>query len=155
MTVQEYMATQTERIAEALAFYLTTTPEDKLDWRPSLTEEVTTRSMLDQVKECVSVNQRFAAMLRGESATSFPEVSFANGQEAQEQLIASGKVLAEAIRGLSEEGMAQGYQHPRGEILGSSLIMMAYRNMAYHAGQINFIQTLYGDTEFRVPPNWR
>ena len=27
---------------------------------------------------------------------------------------------------------------------------MPYRNMAYHAGQVNYVQMLYGDTEFHI-----
>ena len=38
---------------------------------------------------------------------------------------------------------------------GENVIVMCLRNMAYHAGQTNFIQILYGDTEFHVPPTWR
>ena len=37
---------------------------------------------------------------------------------------------------------------------GITLIEMPYRNMAYHCGQLNFIQTIYGDKEFHLPPTW-
>ena len=63
--------------------------------------------------------------------------------------------LAAAIRGLTEEDLERTYPHPRGPRLGANLILICYRNMAYHAGQINYIQTLYGDQEFHVPANWR
>ena len=56
---------------------------------------------------------------------------------------------------MSAEDLHRKFQHPRGLFVGSNLIMMCLRNMAYHAGQINLIQMLSGDGEFHVPPKWR
>ena len=33
------------------------------------------------------------------------------------------------------------------------MIQITTGNMYYHFGQINFIQTLYGDTAFHLPPS--
>jgi hypothetical protein len=159
MTVPEYMARQTERMAEALAHFVATTPEDKLVWHPTLEGGSPTRSILEQVGECVSVNRFLAALMRGESVAmppgGRPEIHFKNGQDAQEQLVTSARELTVAMRALTPEDLVRPYAHPRGPILGENLIIMCYRNMAYHAGQANFIQILYGDTEFHVPPTWR
>jgi uncharacterized damage-inducible protein DinB len=159
MNVPEYVANQTERIAEALAHFVATTKEDKLDWQPTQEGSAPCRSVYQQISECVVVNRIFAKMLRGEIESAplgeRPEITFASPQDAQEQLLASARELAGAIRGLSEADLAREYKHPRGTMRGENFILMAYRNMAYHAGQINFIQTLYGDTEFHVPSNWR
>jgi hypothetical protein len=159
MTVAEYVARQTERMAEALAHFVGTTPEDRQVWHPALEGSAPTRSILEQVAECVVVNLLIAAVLRGGDLPSpgspMPTVHFASGQEAQEQLISSARELSAAISAMTEEDMTRLYEHPRGPMSGQNLILSCYRNMAYHAGQANLIQILYGDTEFHVPPNWR
>jgi len=159
MTVAEYVARQTERMAEALAHFMATTPEDRLVWHPTLEGSAPTRSILEQVGECVVVNRLIATVLRGgelpPAGTPPPPLHFASGQEAQEQLISSAIELAAAISTLTDEDMNRLYEHPRGQMFGQNLILMGYRNMAYHAGQANLIQILYGDPEFHVPPNWR
>jgi uncharacterized damage-inducible protein DinB len=159
MNIQNYVARQTERMAESLAHFIATTPDDKLVWHPHLEGSAPTRSILEQVGECVSVNRFMAALLRGENAAippgGWPEITFANGQDAQEQLTASARELAAAIGALEDSDLERTFAHPRGPMRGENVIMMCYRNMAYHAGQANLIQILCGDSEFHIPPNWR
>ncbi|HLJ53760.1 MAG TPA: DinB family protein [Chthonomonadaceae bacterium] len=157
MTVPEYIARQTERVGEALAHFIATTPEDRLVWHPAVEGGAPTRSILEQAAECVSVNRRIAALLRGatEQSGTPPAVKFANGQDAQEQVVISARELAAAIGSMTEADLSRSYEHPRGQMSGENIIIMPLRNMAYHAGQANFIQILYGDTEFHVPPTWR
>jgi hypothetical protein len=159
MTVQEYVARQTERMAESLAHFIGSTKEDRLNWQPPSEGSEPCRSAYQQIGECVQVNRRLAMLLRGEPMPSGPpqtaEIPFAGPQEAQEQLRASAKEMADAIRALPDDGLAREFPHPRGVMRGENFILTAYRNMAYHAGQINYIQTLYGDAEFHLPPNWR
>jgi hypothetical protein len=166
MQVTEYVAQQTVRMASTLAHFVQTTHQDRLDWQPIGENAAQTRSALDQVSECIHTNRIVAAVLRGETVTtadlqgsapsaSASESQFADGNDAQEQLLASVEELAAAIRGMSDEDLERIYPHPRAPMLGRNIILICYRNMAYHAGQINFIQTLYGDQEFHLPPNWR
>ena len=158
MTVAEYMARQTERMADSMAHFISTTPDDKLAWHPACEGSGRTRSILEQTSECVNVNRMIAALLRGGDVSHLanpPEIHFANGQDAQEQLVASARELATAIHAMTGEDLSRAYNHPRAQIKGENLIIMCYRNMAYHAGQANYIQTLYGDAEFHVPPTWR
>lgn len=154
MTIQDYIAEQTERIAASLAHFVSTTGPARLDWTLSGDGSGQTRSVLDQVAECVAVNGLFAALLRGVAA---PDAGPApqSAADAQAQIAASAAVLAAAIRAVSDETLEDSIQTPRGPALVKNLILAAYRNMAYHAGQINFIQTLAGDAEFHAPPNWR
>ena len=159
MHVPEYMAIQTERMTDSLAHFLATTHEDKLQWQPQTEGSAPTRSVLEQIAECVVVNRMIAAGLRGETpsppSASGPALILTNGTDAQEQVRTSGAELATAIRTMTEADLERMYQHPRGQFLGANLIMMPLRNMAYHAGQINLIQMLAGDPEFHVPPQWR
>jgi hypothetical protein len=76
-------------------------------------------------------------------------------EEARDEIMASANVLADAIRSASDDTFEQEFQHwSRGPLTGKILMMGAYRNMAYHSGQINFIQILSGDQEFHAPPTW-
>ena len=125
MTVPEHMANQTERVAAALANFIATTPEDRLNWKPDYPGAAPLRSALEQVSECVGVNQRTAKLLRGETVTgSYEDPVFTDGPTAQKRLLESGKELAEAIRALSDADLTRVFNHPRAQIPGDNLIMM-------------------------------
>ena len=102
MHVSEYMAAQTERMTDSLAHFIATTHDDKLQWQPQTEGSAPTRSVLEQVAECVVVNRMIAAGLRGETPSpptaSGPALILTSGAEAQEQVRASGVELAAAIR---------------------------------------------------------
>ena len=156
MKAQEYMAEQIERMGPILAHFIATTAPDKLAWKPLTQSSTATRSIMEQVAECVGVNHSFAALLRGEGvpagAMALPELR--NAQEAETQLIDSAKALAAVIHALDDEALTRTFQTRRGSTTGKNLMIAAYRNMAYHAGQINLIQMLIGDAEFHTPPAW-
>lgn len=170
MTIQEYVAEHTERVGKALAHFLLSTTEGYRVWNPTCLNPETgdsvpiesgekPRSALELVAECVFVNHTFARILRGETVTpeeyNLSGLNFPNAEIAIAELEASTTELAQAIRTLSDQDLDRIFQHPRAEIVGKNIILMPYRNMAYHAGQINYIQSLYGDMVFHVPANWR
>ena len=160
LTVPEYMAEQTERMGDSLAHFIETSPQEKLNWRPALEGSAPTRSILEQVSECVVVNRLIARLLSEGSPPKMPNpqspaLEFKDAQEAQQMVRESANALAKSVRAMSAEDLNRTFQHPRGAFLGRNLIMMCLRNMAYHAGQINYIQILAGDSEFHVPPKWR
>jgi hypothetical protein len=158
MSVQDFMAEQIERMGAALADFIDTTEPSRLAWRPELPGSAPTRSILEQAGECIAVNRRFAALLRGDEDAVQPGgtvgVSPANAEDARSELIASAGELAAAVRALDAAGLERTYNHWRGPTSGKFLIVGAYRNMAYHAGQVNLIQMLAGDAVFHVPPTW-
>jgi hypothetical protein len=160
LSVFEFQARKIERMAASLAHFVATTAPDRLDWSPIVDDQSETRSAMAMVGECVGVNLYTAALLRGEAAPPVPghegnpQPTFAGSGDAVQQLISSGQKLAAAVRDLDDESLSRPYPHWRGPILGEVIIEVAYRNMAYHAGQINMIQLLTGDTEFHVPPSW-
>lgn len=158
MTAGAFAAKHIERMAESLAHFVGSTPEERLTWRPTLDGAAPTRSIMEQVGECAAVNRLIAAILHGEqvsSADRFPAPAFTNGEEARETIIASGAELAAVVREMTDADMTRLYDHPRGKFPGDHLVVNAFRNMAYHAGQANFIQVLYGDGEFHIPATWR
>jgi hypothetical protein len=159
MTVTEYQATQIERIAQGLAHFVETTRRDRVDWKPTVGEECETRSALEQLGECVTVNRAFTQLLQGESfegrsPRTMPAPKFSSVSDACQQLIDSARTLAEEIRRLGDDILTVTYPTWRGPMAGQKMIEMPYRNMAYHCGQVNLIQLLYGDNDFHVPPSW-
>ncbi len=160
MTVSQNMARKIERIAEAFGHFIATTQEDRLHWRPAADPASRTRSVLELASECIRDNRHYAALLRGENPVSpgpgreQPALPFVDGKDAQIQLVESGRELAAAVRAVGGEGLTRIYPRWKGRVSGELLLEIAYRGMAYHAGQVNYIQTLYGDTEFHLPPTW-
>jgi hypothetical protein len=149
----EWQAVQIEQTASTLAFWLGKTHEDRLEWKPT-TESGHGRSAYDVIAECVGVNYGIAATLKGgESGLDGSEEKkgFASVADAQQQLIASAKALADAVRGLDESALTKTYKLPFGDFPGSMMISIPLGNMSYHGGQINYIQCLYGDYEFYFP----
>lgn len=155
MTAQDFMAEHIERIGLAVAHFIASTNPDMLSWKQDLGEGKSTRTALEVVAECVQANLYFASLLRGEDGDRPAEPNFSSSEDAEREIVASANILANAVRNLSDEGLEKDYVHRvRGLIPGKIMVMGAYRNMAYHSGQINFIQTLGGDTEFHLPPTW-
>ena len=153
MTVQEFQARKVLRIARALAHFVATTPADKLDWCPCVDENSCTRSVLDQIRECVACNRSITLLLGdGENAVS-PGKPITDGQTAQGELLLSAEELAAILRVMPEEALAKPFTMPSMSVTGEVLIDIPTRNMSYHGGQINFLQMLLGDKESHIPPD--
>ena len=151
MTVQEFQARKTERIAIAVAHYVATTPADKLDWCPATGEESCTRSVLDMASECVACNRMICGLLGcGEECDE--SVKITDAEAAKSELMKSANEVAAAIRALPDEALTRKYTMTMMTVTGEILIDLAYRNMTYHGGQINYIQLLLGDREFHMAP---
>ena len=157
MTVFEFQAKRIDTISQALAQFVSTTPADRLDWHAAVDEKSQTRSVYEQIHECASFNSYIAALVRGETPDKPQDMppAYGSSEEAQADIRASGEALAEAVRALDEGALERKFPHWRGPLPGEMLLEAPYRNMAYHAGQINFIQLLLGDTEFHAPARWR
>lgn len=152
MDVIEWQARAIENAGELMAFALSTTQEDRVDWKPAADPKSDTRSALDVAAECIGVNRRLAAQIRGEApGERNTDRTFKTCAEAREQLRASAHEVAEALRAEGESVMAREFPTPYGNMPGAMIIQICANNMVYHFGQINYIQRLYGDTEFRIP----
>ncbi len=151
MTVMESMARQIEGAAEFLGHFLTTTKPEYLDWKPKAEgHESKTRSAMEQISECVGVNNRTIAALQG-VPFEWVDHKFASAEEARNALVESAKRLAEVLVKHDERVLVKSYAMPWGEITGGFMLGIAMANMHYHCGQINFIQCLYGDDVFHMP----
>ena len=152
LTVPQFQARIIEKSALILGTFVKSTPEDRLRWRPSTEAASNTRSILEQVGECIFANERFMHYLRSEAAPQPPAEwdTFASAKEAIGLLAESGRKLAAMVAQMDAEALAKTYQTHRGPMIGALLIQFPVRNMTYHMGQINFIQLLYGDKEFHT-----
>jgi hypothetical protein len=154
MTPQQLLAEQVERIADSIAHFVETTAPEALDWKPENPGSAGSRSILQMVAECVAVNRRFTAKLSHADSEGIQEPVLENSGDAVKQIIDSGRRFAAVIRDLSDDALAADYLHKGNHVSGDYLIVGAYRNMAYHSGQINLIQMLKGDPEFHRPQSW-
>jgi hypothetical protein len=150
MTIFEWQAAMAEKQAVMLAHWVKTTQSDWLEKSPAVDSSSKARTIMDQVGECIRVNRRAAALLKGEEP-ALPATDGLTPDAACSQLIDSAKEYADVVRTLDESMLANKYTLPWGEVDGAFMISMPIQNMAYHGGAINYIQTLYGDTEFHVP----
>lgn len=153
MTVQEFQADATVRAAKALAHHVLTTEPDKRDWTPTVEGAAPLRSALDMASECIAVHGIFVALLRGEASPGINPITaprpFSTVEEACKQVIASAETLAAEIRRMTEADLNREYVTRRGPMPGFLLIEAPLRNLHYHSGQINLLQLLHGDAEFR------
>jgi uncharacterized damage-inducible protein DinB len=152
-TVYEWQAKQIEQAGATLAFWVKTTREDKLAWQPKAEgEDSKTRSIYDQIAECSQVNRRFTQILQGTDPGPWQEApQYTSSEAAQADIVVSAGDLANVVRQLDDGALDRTYTTARGSMTGAFTIALALNNMFYHGGQINQIQMLYGDTEFRFP----
>ena len=146
----EWQALVTENTANNLAFWIDKTQDDKATWKPEMEGSVNTRCALELGSECVGVNRMFAKMFRGETPDR-TEYNITDKAECIKELKASGKELADAIRGMTAADVEKLYETPFGPLPGTLLLQIAISNMSYHGGQVNLIQLLYGDAKFYIP----
>jgi hypothetical protein len=74
--------------------------------------------------------------------------SFRSKEVALQQFKDSVSALSTNLLAASSETMDTPAATPFGEIPLSRLAGIAPRHMMYHSGQLNYIQTIYGDDEF-------
>lgn len=159
MRYSDQVIRMTQSATEHLFRTARTMPQDKFAWKVLDTG----RSALDLLQECAQSPLWFAPMLEHQSApASFSE---ADAEAARKQRTAwktldacekvckeHSKALHQAVRNFPEADWKKEIKLPFGENFVASMADIAlfqYWNLVYHTGQINFIQTLYGDMEMR------
>lgn len=127
-------------------------PEDKLTWKPLDNG----RTVLNQMAECIQVCDWFVRILETKKADFFNPEFFADQEAKRDGYKTLGEVerdmqpahdrLFAAIRNVDESEfefmveLGPNWSRSLRQICG-----FANRNLTYHIGQINYIQTLYGD----------
>ncbi len=152
MTLGQWQARLIVKSAKILATFVESTDPERLKWRPSIGDESSTRSVLEQVGECIFANIRFRHIFLGQEPPAPPEEwdTFASAEDAKLQLIESATELAAIVATLDSASLAKEYKTHRGLMPGALAMQFPVRNMTYHMGQINMIQLLYGDSNFHI-----
>lgn len=156
MRVQDYMARLTSEATETLIRFVRSTPEERWTWSP-LDQG---RTVLDQLQECARVPLWFDEILTTKASPSWPEDFWMREREArkvwdtvdraEEALLANTARLTATIRTLSDEDLEIMVTLPfRGGVRVSlaDILQFHLRNLYWHAGQIAYVQTLYGDRD--------
>jgi hypothetical protein len=144
MTLQESAALFSEKSGQEMLLTLARTPDDRLEWRA----EETARTVMDFLRECAVHCDEWAQLL--ESGV-WPEQfktrvgSIASREEAVAEMTASVGRLAAVIRGLPDDRLDLLLKAPWEEAPIGFWVTYAAGHTQYHTGQMNYIQTLYGD----------
>jgi len=154
----EQVVKLTKNATEAIFDSARRMPEDKLNWKP-LDEG---RSALEQLREVAMSPVWFGPILEKQSMPEFSEEEQAQGQKLMESwnsiddcyqaCKANSQTLYEVILKTSESDFDKSIYLPFGGDKGinatvAEIAMFQYWNLTYHWGQINYIQTMYGDKE--------
>jgi len=146
MTMQESAALFTEKSGQEMLLTLARTLEDRLEWKP----EPTSRSALDLVRECSVHCDEWAQLL---GLFTWPEQfktrvgSITTREEAVAEMSAAVGRLVDAIRAVPDEQLETILKAPWDEAPIGFWLTYAGGHNQYHIGQMNYIQTLYGDLD--------
>lgn len=113
------------------------------------------RTPLHFVAECIGFNMLVAGALEGKPSERPPleerEAFFASIdtlEKARRGLEASARAIASALEKADNDRLTAQVAAPWGEtLLVYRLVYAAADHMAYHDGQVNYVQSLYGDAE--------
>jgi len=152
-TVQEIAANLIKNQAATLARTAKAVPEDKWKWMPLDAG----RTVHDQVAECGGINFFVAKLLQAREVPPMDPDALKNLREMNDTpekalgLLETGtETLVAAVLAFPEEHINDTITLPFGGGMTKSfmeIMLMPHWNMIYHEGQINYIQTLYGDSK--------
>jgi uncharacterized damage-inducible protein DinB len=144
MDLREIEVKRIEKLSELFLKAARVVPAEKQNWKPMPNG----KSAQEILAHLGMANYFFAALLRGSAP---PEVKNAtNYEEALKLFEASKSQLAQAIRSVDPATFNEKRTMPWGEERTlKDLITSPMPHMAYHWGQIAYLQTLWGDTENR------
>jgi uncharacterized damage-inducible protein DinB len=154
VTAQELIAYNNESNTKSLFKAARKVPADKIEWRPLDGG----RSVLDVCQECaLSPTWPLALITSNKPFEMTPEI-MAQYQEAKEALkplddcekTAEENVakLNEAVLAFPDSKMGDTIpmsMWPGGQMPAAEALQLHNWNVSYHTGQVNYIQTLYGD----------
>ncbi|RYG38992.1 DinB family protein [bacterium] len=149
--VQGDLARYSERLLHLFSFV----PDEKLTWTPS----PTAKSALRIVGHCALTMDFFANVITGEDSESMPapEQFFQRLAEAEENVTTrdeavrllkeSATRLSEVVGTVTSENIETTRRSPFGEIPLAFWIHQGREQLAGHAGQLEYLQTIWGDLD--------
>jgi len=152
-TVQPLL--KTLQMAERRFLYgLDQTPDDRLKWSPG-GEGKTPLDVAGRVSGFLGFMTHMLQKQTMPERPSGPAPSPASREEAKTAVAAAYQQMRSQIEGLSEADLAQPIPTPWGSSVPAIEILWWINGIAgYWQGQLNYIQTTYGDMEPNMPPGW-
>jgi len=150
MPVPEAMAAKekTQSVHREVLVGLKYIPDEKLDWCPMGKAKTPRHIGL----ECAGAYKWGAAIIRGGPA-EWPEAKdedYPTREAMVELLDASLAEFAAALDTVTEEQLNETREVFWGQESVRNLLWINYWHSVYHAGQLNYIQTMLGDTEMHM-----
>ena len=153
MSVQKLAVKVNREIAENIIRTVTAMPEEKVTWRPM--DEG--RDALDMLIEVAEINFMGARVFQDRAVpTPDPEQRERMRRETDTRekgialLRSSVDALAAAIEAFPDEHLDDTLQIRIFTKSFAELMVFVYAHSSYHFGQINYVQTLYGDREMHI-----
>lgn len=156
MKYQDQAIHLTKQAIEGLFRTARSVPQDKVEWQPLDNG----RTVLDQLQECAQVPKFYQAILEQRKFPDVDESFFEESKalrqqwktidECEKHCQENSEQLFAAIRNFPDDELNTKVMLPFGggmERALADIIMAHCSNLQYHIGQINYIQTLYGDLE--------
>lgn len=156
MSYQDSAIEMTRQAIDDLFRVTRAMPADKLEWKPLEAG----RSALEQLQECAQAPSWFAPLLVNKVFPDFDPEQMKKAREASSQWKTidecervcreNSEKLFDVIRDFPDADLPVTIHLPFGGGMDRSLrqvILFHHWNLVYHLGQINYIQTLYGDME--------
>jgi hypothetical protein len=143
------------RAAGRLKTLLTKTPEDKLNWSPS----PTSRTPVQIVGHSATSIEGIQSMLMGEpfafsstaemdSRLMESEKEFTSPEQVTELLDKNTAAYDAGLDSLTPEQVASTVHSPMGPMPLSVAIMFPAMHTLGHCGQLEYVQTIYGDRDW-------
>ena len=129
-------------------------PDDRLTWSPG----GEAKSALQLAAKTAAFLDFFSHFMKTRARPSgerppLPELG--SRDEAKAHLSAAFDRLRSALQGLSEEELQQEVPVPwGGNAPLAAVVAVVPSIIAYHQGQLNYLQLAYGDTDPNMPPGW-
>jgi uncharacterized damage-inducible protein DinB len=144
MDLREVEIKRIEKIAELVLKAARAVPTERQTWKPLPTG----KSAQEILAHLAMANSFFASLLRGGAPAQTSEP--ATYEEALKRFEESKAELIETIRSVDPAQFDEKRTMPWGEVRSiKDLITSPMPHMAYHWGQIAYLQTLWGDNENR------
>ena len=153
MKLIDFLVTETLNAVDNLFIDAKKVPADKLEWAPLELG----RSVLDQLQECAQAplwglglleSRKFVWNDEIEAQFAARKATLTTFEACETACRANTARFVEAMKAIKEEEFTQIIQLPFGKshdwTLAQVLNLHTW-NCNYHQGQINYIQTLYGD----------
>lgn len=150
MFVLEPLCTMAAWAARNTAYNLDFIPDDRLNWKPA----DSANSALEIVQHVGLAIQSMHRVLDGGEWSPIPPPLPANREEAKQLLIESTDRYLERVRALTPEELSREvliagrFKFP---LLRAATMPMV--DLVHHHGQIAYLQTLLGDTDFHFMPD--